>query len=1010
MGMRRVFRMVLIIAVLIQASAVVAAVDDVAKKIIRAARTDQGLCVYINTGSSESLTASLAKNSRMLVHEICFDEKMRSKTAVAIAKAGVVGQASVEKLPEHKLPYVPNLCTLIVVDDLAALQKLKISKDSLMKCLAPYGTLLAKNKGKWSKSIKERPDTMADYSHPNFLNTGNFVSGDTEFKFPLGVKWLAGLPKNVQQWASVRAWVVVGNKCFILTSNVIENAGPKAASKNLYLICRDAFNGLPLWKLPLHVQDAGAGLFYENADTLAADSKYVYTLRGENAVVVDSTTGKIVHTLKTTYQPQKMVKDGNVLLIGSWKERTNDNDFQNPYEESGWVWDRRMNKTNEGSLQAFDVKTGSLKWSQKRSVQTIRVMDNRVFTVVRNTSSGKKDFTDRQGRTRKVLRYDIGGTSITANDIKSGKEIWSVDNIKLGSEANLHMHLVADGVVIVAERRTAKIFALDAKTGSVLWTRAAVDVKKKRLGQRNIEMFCFVKGGVFFIDNEKYDIKSGKKVGSLVLGRGTMKQMCTPSIVIGDIVTNSRSNEYIDISSGSPEKIRYNASRGGCMEGMVPANGMFYTCQDNCQCAPGQINGFMALGPGTQLPSKTQFKAKRPVEKGSAFGKVAPKENDAATWAVYRGNNERSRSTTSPSPAALNVSWSAKLDLKLDSKMSGAWSARLADPVTPPVCAAGKVFAAVTETGNVLALDADSGKQLWSYQLPARVNGSPAIMGAICTIGCYDGWLYALSTDTGELVWRTRIAPVEQRIVENGQVVSSWPVNGSSLIVNGTIVACAGRGSEADNGIAVVQVDPKTGDTLFADVISPGPLFRIDLLSVQNGKVALHGVPIDLDLKKIGPAPARKRGRGIVHDFKQTNYMLDAYLEQFRLRAYDNIFGAWDSDGGVIRVAGGKIESYADLDAITIKNQWGKLMVSGEGKNWSSKVGRSDVLGMALNRAHLFTCSGGKVPAVAQVDRSSGKKIAKLKLPAAPVFDGVAVSGGKLFVALKDGSITCVGQ
>jgi len=40
----------------------------------------------------------------------------------------------------------------------------------------------------------------------------------------------------------------------------------------------------------------------------------------------------------------------------------------------------------------------------------------------------------------------------------------------------------------------------------------------------------------------------------------------------------------------------------------------------------------------------------------------------------------------------------------------------------------------------------------------------------------------------------------------------------------------------------------------------------------------------------------------------------------------------------------------------------------------------------------------------------TGAKLAEFELPAPPVFDGMAVAGGRLYVALTDGSIVCLEQ
>ena len=39
-----------------------------------------------------------------------------------------------------------------------------------------------------------------------------------------------------------------------------------------------------------------------------------------------------------------------------------------------------------------------------------------------------------------------------------------------------------------------------------------------------------------------------------------------------------------------------------------------------------------------------------------------------------------------------------------------------------------------------------------------------------------------------------------------------------------------------------------------------------------------------------------------------------------------------------------------------------------------------------------------------------GDRLATHKLPAAPAFDGVAITGGKVYLALQDGTVMCLGR
>ena len=68
-----------------------------------------------------------------------------------------------------------------------------------------------------------------------------------------------------------------------------------------------------------------------------------------------------------------------------------------------------------------------------------------------------------------------------------------------------------------------------------------------------------------------------------------------------------------------------------------------------------------------------------------------------------------------------------------------------------------------------------------------------------------------LARPDGQLVWRLRAAPLDERIVAYGQVESPWPIPGSVLVIDDVAYFAAGRQSFADGGILVFAVDPSTG-------------------------------------------------------------------------------------------------------------------------------------------------------------------------------------------------------
>ena len=431
--------------------------------------------------------------------------------------------------------------------------------------------------------------------------------------------------------------------------------------------------------------------------------------------------------------------------------------------------------------------------------------------------------------------------------------------------------------------------------------------------------------------------------------------ICVPPIVFGNVWGHSRRSKYLELPNAADSSVpirtnMFHAARGSCIQGMTPANGMLYTAQNNCQCEPGQVLGFLAFGPNGAHPAEKVFGLARPVERGPAFARARPAAPDPNAWPMQRSNSQRNRRTAGSPPVALDILWHASVAKPHAGPLKAAWDARLAPMATPPVAAGGRVFVADAERGQVKAFDIKSGKPAWTVTLGSRVDSAPTLLGNLCVIGARDGWVYAFTTDKGESVWRTRVAPLEQRIVVNGRVESTWPTVGSVLVHDGKLFAHAGRSTEADGGIAVVRLDPTTGKTLWAGMIAPGPQRLIDLLRVADGTIVCNQTAIE-------PGSTIRQERQI-----KTNTpggpMLYAYLGQFGMRGFKA------PPGG--RAIAGEQEVIADVLA-----------------------------------------DGGSVQLV---KKGTTNPIAKLTLDSAPICDGLAIAEGKVLIVLEDGRLLCLGN
>jgi hypothetical protein len=97
--------------------------------------------------------------------------------------------------------------------------------------------------------------------------------------------------------------------------------------------------------------------------------------------------------------------------------------------------------------------------------------------------------------------------------------------------------------------------------------------------------------------------------------------------------------------------------------------------------------------------------------------------------------------------------------------------------LTPMAYAEGRVFVPVVElcmresavktssvlqrppeegTGVIAALDAASGRPLWTRNLPSAPFGCATVASDVVFTPTYDGWIYALSARTGAILWKDR--------------------------------------------------------------------------------------------------------------------------------------------------------------------------------------------------------------------------------------------------------------
>jgi outer membrane protein assembly factor BamB len=232
--------------------------------------------------------------------------------------------------------------------------------------------------------------------------------------------------------------------------------------------------------------------------------------------------------------------------------------------------------------------------------------------------------------------------------------------------------------------------------------------------------------------------------------------------------------------------------RPPCQDGVLIAHGHLYWGPWMCGCELS-LYGNIGLGP-VPATSRTDRDANTRRVAGANLTEVAPLGSRAGDWLAYRADNARTDVPTRELPAGVQLAWQAEI---------------CSDELpTAPVAAGGLVFIA-DRRGVVQALDA-RGERVWKAYTAGPIYYPPAIAQDRLFVGSADGRVYALEARTGRTLWTFRVAPEERRIPVFGKLISAWPVAGGVVVDQGTVYAAAGIAHY--DGTHVVALDAVTGE------------------------------------------------------------------------------------------------------------------------------------------------------------------------------------------------------
>jgi outer membrane protein assembly factor BamB len=837
-----------------------------------------GVVLHLGCGDA-TLTEQLAAGDQYIVHGLDTDADNVAAARKRLRTAGRYGAVTVDRWDGKRLPFVDNFVNLIVAEDPG-----QASREELLRALTPNGVVMENREGQWQKTVKPWPAEMDDWTHYLHGPGGNPVGGDTLVAPPKRLQWLGspGWSRHHDHMSSMTSLVSAGGRLFYILDE-----GSRASIQlpsHWRLIARDAFNGTILWKRDIP-QWASKDFGLKSGPAhllrrLVAVGDRLYVTLGIDAptTVLDAATGETLATCESSERTREIVvvDDTALLVVGHEKSRLPEFRRVGTYVWSNtkasnerWGW----NGANR-SIVACDAVSGKLRWQIESPVAPCSLAANTTSIVLHN------------------------GERLLCLDRRTGETQWEAEDtaLKLPVHSNTGPRVLIYEDMVLLAANDGKVSGWTLADGQKVWEQ--LQKPSGHLSLKDLFVVDSLAWTAAMAGNRDdgvwigYDPKTGEKQREFApdVQLDWFHHRCYPSKASGTfLITGRNGTEYVDLNEEhwTPN----NWFRGGCIYGVMPCNGMTYASMDACGCQlEAKLSGFKALSPATvPQPSSDELAGESRLERGTAYGQTLGPLAGSGDWPTFRHDQSRSAATSKGLEDA-----------------GDDWETRLGGGLTQPIVAAGKVFVASRDTHTLHALDADTGKKLWSYTTGGQTDTPPTYVRGLVVFGSADGYVYALRAHDGALAWRFRAAPVDQRMMAWERVESAWPVHGSVLVRDDAqgqaVVYCtAGRSIYLDGGIRFLrleaatgkllgetvwnEIDPESGESMHNAYLkkTPGntmPVGLSDVLSCDGRNIWMRSQKIDFEgnRSEMAVLPSTEQPAEDAHLFCQIGFVDDSYF------------------------------------------------------------------------------------------------------------------------------------
>ncbi|OFX39508.1 MAG: hypothetical protein A2X03_08775 [Bacteroidetes bacterium GWA2_40_15] len=388
-------------------------------------------------------------------------------------------------------------------------------------------------------------------------------------------------------------------------------------------------------------------------------------------------------------------------------------------------------------------------------------------------------------------------------------------------------------------------------------------------------------------------------------------------------------------------------------------------------------------------------------------------------WPAWRYDHNRSASSPEQLADKLYLQWKVKY-----SERTPVWDDPLNqnlmqfDRIFEPIVAGNKLFLGFNDQDKVIALDLNTGQELWHYyadgpvRLPVTAN-----KGKLYFISD-DGFCYCLNSDNGSLLWKLSLAPASNKLLGNKRLISMWPARGGIVIKDDILYTSASIFPLM--GTFIYSINAETGEVIwknegtgsnyilqphsspaFADVAPQGNF------TISGNKLLVAGgrsVPSAFDLRTgeqlyYKLAESGKTGGAFTcandkvyfnHHRGRMTYMYDSQTGN-RIKTETGEYPV--IDGNTIYFSGDEISASLLTDSNNLKSLW------------KSAIPASNDLIKSGNRLYAADSSG--ITAIEIADETA---VIKWRIPLEQNIQRLVASNGKLIAVSDDGEILVFGE